>query len=145
MTPPRSPAGLGPLNWTLILQLSIFGLAMGVATVFVIPSNVEPFCWLAIFVVCAYLIAKGAPGRPFLHGWLVSVVNSVWITASHVLLVDQYLDRHAQEAAMMASTPLAQHPRLMMGLTGPVVGAVSGVVLGLFALVASKLVGRRKG
>jgi hypothetical protein len=51
----------------------MFGLAMGIATVFVIPSNVEPLFWLVIFVVCAYLIAKRARGRYFLHGVLVSL------------------------------------------------------------------------
>jgi len=46
------------MNWKLILQLSLFGLAMAFATVFVVPSNIEPLLWLPIFVICAYLIAK---------------------------------------------------------------------------------------
>jgi len=33
-------------------------LAMGIATVFVIPSNIEPWFWLLIFGVCAFLIAR---------------------------------------------------------------------------------------
>jgi hypothetical protein len=74
------------MDWPLIFTLSLFGLAMGLATVFVIPSNIEPLFWLLIFIVCAYAIAKRAPGRPFLHGLLVSLVNSVWISAAHVLL-----------------------------------------------------------
>jgi hypothetical protein len=130
------------MNWTLILTLSLFGLAMGVATVFVIPSNIEPLFWLAIFVVSAYLIAKRAPGRPFLHGLCVSLVNSVWITAAHVLLFNSYISRHPQEAAMMSSMPMPDAPRLMMLMTGPVIGLLSGVVLGLFAWVATKLVRR---
>jgi hypothetical protein len=132
------------MNWRLILQLSLFGLAMGIATVFAIPSTIEPVFWLAVFVICAFVIAKRAPGRPFLHGLWVSLVNSVWVTSAHVLLFQQYIERHPQEAAMMKSMPLPTHPRLMMICTGPIVGLVSGVVLGLFALVASKLVGQRK-
>jgi hypothetical protein len=31
---------------------------MGIATVFVIPSNIEPWFWLLIFGVCAFLIAR---------------------------------------------------------------------------------------
>ena len=46
------------MNWKLIFGLSLFGLAMAFATVFVIPSNVEPLFWLAIFIVCAVVIAK---------------------------------------------------------------------------------------
>jgi hypothetical protein len=43
-------------DWKLILQLPLFGLFMGVATVYFIPLNVEPFCWLVIFLFCAYVI-----------------------------------------------------------------------------------------
>jgi hypothetical protein len=132
------------MNWKLILQLSLFGLAMGIATVFLIPSTVEPIFWFVIFVISAYLIATRTPGRPFLHGVLVGVANSVWITAAHVLLFDRYVAHHPREAAMMTSMPLPTHPRLMMAVTGPVIGVVSGVVLGLFALVARKLVAARR-
>src|SRR5262249_1369213 len=92
------------------------------------------------FVVCAYIIATRCTRRFFLHGLMVSVFNSVWITTSHILLLDRYLGSHAQEAAMMRSMPLPDSPRLMMACTGPVIGVLSGVVLGLFAVVASKLV-----
>ena len=40
---------------------------------------------------------------------------------------------------MMQSMPVPVSPKLVMALTGPVFGLVSGVVLGLFALVAGKL------
>jgi len=130
------------MNWKLIFLLSLFGLAMGIATVFFIPSNIEPFCWLVIFVLSAYIIATQAPGQYFLHGLLVSMVNSVWITAAHVLLFDRYIANHAREAAMMESVPIS--PRLMMVVTGPLIGVVSGLVLGLFAFIASKLFGARK-
>jgi hypothetical protein len=128
------------MNWKLIFQLSLFGLAMGIATLFVIPSKIEPAFWLIIFLICAYLIAKRSPGMHFLHGLLLGLANSVWIIAAHVLLFNAYIARHVQEAAMMQSMPMPASPRLMMALTGPVVGLISGVVLGLFALVASKLV-----
>jgi hypothetical protein len=133
----------GALDWKLILLLSLFGLAMGIATVFVIPSKVEPICWLAIFVGCAYAIAKKAPGKLFAHGLLVSLVNCVWITGAHIALVDSYLSRHPNEAAMMAKMPMPDSPRLMMLMTGPLVGIASGIVLGLFSFAAGKLVARQ--
>ena len=128
------------IDGKLILQLSLFGLAMGIATVFVIPSNIEPVFWLVIFVICAYVIAKRCTAKHFLHGFLVSLANCVWITGSHILFADSYLARHPQEAAMMANMPMPDSPRLMMLMTGPIVGIVSGLVLGLFSFVASKLV-----
>ena len=133
------------MNTKLIFTLSLFGLAMGIATVYFIPSNVEPFCWLVIFIICAYAIAKQCSSKYFLHGFLVSILNSVWITAAHVLFFHAYIAHHPDELAMMANTPWPAHPRRMMVVTGPLIGAASGLVLGLFAWIASKLVKRQPG
>jgi hypothetical protein len=57
-----------------------------------------------------------------------------------MVFLDQYLARHPREAAMMSSMPMPTHPRLMMAVTGPVIGLVSGIVLGVFAVVATRLV-----
>ena len=130
------------MNWKLIFALSLFGLAMGTATVYVVPSNVEPFCWLGIFIVCAIIIARVARGRYFLHGLMTSIVNSVWITAAHVLMYDAYIANHQKELEMMSKMNVSLSPKTMMLLTGPVVGVVSGVILGVFALVAAKLMKR---
>ena len=58
-----------------------------------------------------------------------------------MILFDAYIANHAQEAEMMAKLPLA--PKVMMLCTGPIVGVVSGLVLGLFAVIARKIVGRK--
>ncbi len=128
------------LDGKLILQLSLFGLVMAVATVFVIPSKLEPLFWLLIFGTCAFVIARRRRDRHFVHGFLVSLVNCVWITSAHILLFAPYLAHHPDEAAMMKTMPLPDSPRLMMLMTGPIVGVVSGVVLGGFAWIAGKLV-----
>ena len=114
------------MNWKLVARLSLFGLAMAFATVFVVPSNVEPMLWLPIFVICAYLIAKHAPGKHFLHGLMLGIANSVWITGAHLLLFDAYLAHHAREAEMMKSMPMPLPPRLLMAIVGPCVGVVPG-------------------
>jgi len=124
------------MNWKLIFLLSLFGLAMGVATVFVVPPSIEPACWLVVFVICAVIIARAGVPRPFVHGLLVSVVNSVWIIAAHEVLLDRYLAGHPQEASM----PTGGIPqRVAMVLFGLAIGVVSGLVLGLFAWIVSRL------
>jgi hypothetical protein len=128
------------MNWKLIVQLSLFGLVMGIATVFVIPSTVEPVCWLVVFLISAYALARNPRGRPFLHGVCVGLANSVWVTGSHVLFFHQYVARHVRDMRVMASWPLHTHPRVLMLLMGPVIGLVSGIILGVFAVVASRLV-----
>ena len=131
------------MNTKLIFQLSLFGLAMAIATVFWIPSNIEPIFWVVIFIICAYLIAKKTTGKYFLHGLLVSIVNSVWITAAHIIFVSTYLSNHPQQVEMMAKMPLPTHPRIMMLITGPIIGIISGLILGLFAFVASNIVKKK--
>lgn len=130
------------MNWKLIFQLSLFGLAMGIATVFAIGPKIEPAFWLVIFLICAYFIAKNTigSGMQFLHGLLLGIANSIWITAAHVLFFDTYIARHAAEAARMQNPAIPFPPKTMMLMVGPVVGLLSGVILGLFSLVAGKLV-----
>ncbi len=127
------------MNWKLLFQLSLFGLVMGVGTVSVIPSTLEPFLWLVVFVVSAYLIATRAANRYFLYGVALGLANCVWVTGAHVLWFSQYIANHPREAAMMQSMPLPTHPRLMMVITGPVVGLISGIIIGLFAVIAHRL------
>jgi hypothetical protein len=131
------------MNWRLVFMLSLFGLVMSVATVFVIRANIEPVFWLVIFVYCAYMIARGGTGRFFLHGFMVSIFNCVWITAGHIIFLNSYLSTHPNEAAMMQNMPMPDSPALMMLMVGPVVGIISGIVLGLFSFIASKIVKRK--
>jgi len=128
------------MNWKLIFSLSLFGLAMAFATVYVIPISVEPYVWIVIFILCAVIIARKAPGGYFLHGLLVGIVNSIWITAVHLLLFDTYISQHTREAAQMAKISATANPRVLMAITGPVIGVISGIILGVFALIASRIV-----
>lgn len=129
-----------PIDWKLIFLLSLFGLFMGIATVFFIPSRIEPFCWLLIFLICAYVIARSRPTGHFVHGLLVSLVNSVWITGAHALLFHQYIANHPAELEQMQAMPLGDHALRLMLILGPFIGLVSGLILGLFAFIAGKLV-----
>ena len=113
---------------------------MAIATVFLIPSNIEPIFWLAIFLIYAYLIARARSAGHFLHGFVVGIVNCVWVTGAHILFFERYIAKHPKEASMMTTMPLADSPRLMMALVGPVVGIISGLVIGLLAFIAGKLV-----
>mgnify|MGYP003328795779 CR=1 FL=1 len=132
------------MNFKLILQLSLLGLAMAIASVFWIPQNIEPLFWLPIFIFCAYMVAKKCRKYFFLHGLLISCVNSIYITAAHIYWVYDYLNNHPKEAEMLQKfpEPMNIHPRLDMALTGPVIGIGFGIILGIFCFAASKMVKR---
>ena len=130
------------MNWKIIFQLSIFGLIMAFGTVSLIPEGFEPLFWVIIFIFCAWVVAKVCYGKYFLHGFLISLVNCVWITAVHVFFRETYVAHHPKAAALFATMPpeLLVHPRFAMVLTGPVFGIMFGIILGLFSFIASKIV-----
>ena len=127
------------MNWKLVFQLSLFGLVMAVGTVFFIPSSVEPICWLVIFLVCAYVVSRRCRQKRFLHGLSIGIANSVWVTAAHILFFGHYIASHPKEAAMMKSMPMPDSPQLMMALTGPLIGVISGVMIGALCVLAGKV------
>ena len=131
------------MNKQLIFALSLFGLFMAFGTVYFIPMNIEPFCWGGIFLLCAIVIAMKAPGKYFLHGFLVSLVNCIWITGAHVLLFSEYIKTHSKELEMMAKLPMANHPRIMMLVVGPLMGIVFGIILGGLSWLASLVFKKR--
>jgi len=126
------------MNWKLIFVLSLFGLAMAVGSLFGL-GLAEPFLWLVIFIIYAWVIAKRAPSKYFLHGFLVSVVNSIWITAIHATFFSIYAKNNPQ---FVQNAPPGMNPRVLMIIMGPIFGAVFGLVAGLFAFIASRFVKR---
>ncbi len=130
------------MNWKLVFQLSVFGLIMAFATVSLIPIDMEPLFWLLIFIFCAWVIAKAAPGRFFLHGFATCLVNCVWVTLFHSLSLKTYLLHHPGVAKMYSAmpAPLSYNPKLAVIATGPVFGILSGMVLALFSFIASKFI-----
>jgi len=122
------------MNWKLILTLSLFGLAMAILSLFGL-GIFEFLLWLAIFVLYAVIIARRAPGKYFLHGF-GERRKQYFGSAIHATFFSMYVKNNPQ---MAQGTPPGMNPRIMMIVAGPVVGAVMGVVAGLFAFIASKI------
>ena len=133
---------MNTINWKLIFQLSLFGLAMSLATISLVPENFEFVFWIVIFIICAFIIAKQVLSKYFLHGFLISIFNSIWITIGHVLFAATYLANHPNIAKMNASLPMImrQHQRSSMIIMGLPFGIMFGLILGLFCFIASKMV-----
>ena len=120
------------MNWKLIVLLSLFGLAMAIATVFVVPSNVEPLLWLVIFVACAWWIARGAPGKYFLH---TQEVDFDMVTRSQNWYQFASTTRLQHELSKPDSTRLAAMAVLFhMRLTRPLLGIIF-VMMGISVIL----------
>jgi hypothetical protein len=116
------------MNWKLILWLSLFGVAMAVASLFGWTRHIEPLLWLVIFLLYGWCIAKNATGKYSLHGFLVSVLNGVWISINHASFYSLYIKNNPEMLEGFANLPPSISPRLMVLVMGPVVGAICGVI-----------------
>ena len=130
------------MTWKLIFQLSLFGLIMAFATISLIPEHFEFIFWIVIFIFCAWVIAKRTGGKYFLHGFLLSIANSVWITIAHSIFCLSYMNHHPDMSPDKMNMPLSlrDHPREVMLIMAPIFGIIFGVFQGLFAFIASKIV-----
>jgi hypothetical protein len=123
------------MNWKLVLQLAVFGIAMGLGTVFVVPSNVEPILWLIVFLLSAYAIAKQCIMLRFLNGLLVGLLDSLLKTTIHMIFFSAYVARHAPEIAMISQMTRAVSPRQLILLSSPIWGLIYGTAIGLLTLL----------
>ena len=131
------------MNWKIIFQLSAFGLIMALGTISLIPEKTEPLFWIFIFGFCAYVIARVCRGRFFLHGLCTGIMNAAWITVVHLAFSRSYLANHPQFTTNIPGS-FVTHPKMFMLITGPVFGILFGIILGLFTLVASKIVEKKR-
>jgi hypothetical protein len=123
------------MNWKLVLQLAVFGIAMGLGTVFFVPSRVEPILWLIVFLLSAYAIAKHCVRLRFLNGLLVGLLDSLLKTTVHMVFFSAYVARHPQEIAMIRQMTSAVSPRQLILLSSPIWGLIYGAATGLLTLL----------
>lgn len=132
------------MSWKVIFLLSLFGVAVGFAGVYGLSGTAELIVWLFIFVIFAVVIVRSRSGDYFVHALLASILAGLWVGIMHAAFINTYVAHNARLRAGYAMIPKTAHPRLMMVLTGPFIGAVMGVVAGLMAAVAGKILKRKE-
>lgn len=132
------------MNFGLVLMLSLFGVAIGLASAFgFVPPGIETLLWIVVAIVCAVVIAKQT-GRPFLHGFLTGLFAGVIATLIQATLFGQYLAHHPKAADSFKALPSNLSPRLLVAVMSPIVGLVDGIVLGCLAWLAGKTLARKR-
>lgn len=132
------------MSWKTIFLLSLSGIVVGFAGVYGLSGIVELVVWLIIFIVFAVVIAKQRDGDYFVHALLASILAGFWVGLVHALFIRTYVAHNPELNAGITRMPKTAHPRLMMIMFGPFTGAVAGVIAGLMASVAGKIVKRSK-
>ena len=122
---------------SMLLMVTIIGIPFGIQT-------------LKLAIVALWPFGTEIRLKPGNSGCLSSIMNLIWIfiggfwiTTVHILFFHTYMASHLQEADMLTKMSLPDSPRLMMLITGPVIGIISGLVLGLFAFLASRIMQKK--
>lgn len=129
------------MNWKLIGLLSLTGVLMGAVTVYYIPTRYESVLGTPVYMFCAYILARYAGSRYFMHGFLMGVINTAIVTLIHIIMQEAYLAHHAPDAAKFAkihadSGATVTQVMLMLGFFAAL---LSGVVCGLLTSAGDKI------
>lgn len=117
-----------------------FGLAMAIVSLFGLTQKIEPFLWLVIFIIYAITIAKNVTAKHFLHGFLTSVANGIWISLIHASFFSTYMANNPDAQTMYQLLPQSIPPPVFMLIIAPIIGVATGLIAGLFALITAKFI-----
>ncbi|MCI0405042.1 MAG: hypothetical protein L0Z48_07520 [candidate division Zixibacteria bacterium] len=128
------------MNWKLVFTLALFGVAMGIAAVLgFYPPSLEWLLWLIISLLCAWVIAKKAAVKPFLHGFMVGLLDGLAAPIITVIFFSTYLANNPSYADQAKQLPAGLDMRTFSLILAPIIGVVYGLVLGLLAWLAGKI------
>jgi hypothetical protein len=130
------------VNWKLVLGLSAFGPLMGLASVMGWTRNAEWAFWIAIFLLCAVVVARGVPSRRFSHGFLVGCIGGALSPLVQATLFSTYAAHNPEVVDSLQQSFGSLAPRTFVFVATPLIGLVFGLLQGLLAWVMGKLVAR---
>ena len=118
------------MNWVLVSLLSIPGLMMGLLSTRGHTRGIEPYLWVVLAVFATLVITRTAEQRFFLHGLSVGIAWGVLNGLVASALFSIYLQHNPETMQRIAAGSTALSPRLMFVLSAPMIGLVTGLVLG---------------
>jgi len=120
------------MNIRLILMLSLLGLVVGILSVVgVIRAGVESVVWLAIALIYGAVLARRAPGKFFLHGFLTGLIAGALAPLVQAAFLGQYLSHNPKAADTLKALPANLPAAVLIILAAPFTGAMLGLVTGL--------------
>lgn len=126
------------MNWKLIISLSLFGAAMGLASLFGYTQGIELFLWIIIAGICGMVLAKKVQGKLFLYGLFVGILDGVLNGIVQTLFFSTYIANNAESMTRFQDGTFSLSPLFTL-MTGPVVGLVYGGFLGGVTVLMGKV------
>jgi hypothetical protein len=127
------------MNWQLILGLSLLGVVVGLVSVFGFMGGQIWVLWLCVAAFCAWQFARKTRRYLFLHGFYLGIFVGVCASWVQAIFLPTYLSNNPRMAETLGNLPHNLHPSFLLLIMGPIVGTVSGIVIGLFAIIAGRI------
>jgi hypothetical protein len=127
------------MNWHLIFKLSLLSIVMGTASVLGLTRSYEWLMWLLVGVLSAWQFAKKTREERFLHGLCLGIFIGTFNASIQAVFLPTYLLNNPGMVEALNALPQNLHPAAVVLIMGPIIGAFSGVVFGLLAAIAGKL------
>jgi len=128
------------MNWYLLLLLSAPGLIMGLLSLRGYTQKIEFFLWLALGLFAALVLARHAHPRWFLHALLVGLAWGVLNSIVQCTFFETYSVYNAEMLKGFQERPSPIPVRFFFLVLGPVIGAVTGLVLSGLTFILQKLI-----
>jgi len=126
------------MNWYIIILLSLFGAIMGILSVKGYTGKLEPILWLLFGIISALVLSRNVENRPFIHGLIIGLCWGVFNGIIQSSFFDQYITNNPSlQSSYNKSTAIK--PQFLVLIMGPVIGLVTGAVLGGLTLLLKKI------
>ena len=117
------------MDWSLILFLSAFGILIGILSVLGFTKKAEPLLWLAVGIFTAFIISKKVSGMIFWYGFIIGIFWGCLSSAIQSIFFKTYLKKNPKYAEGFNKNSRFK-PRYLILLVGPMLGLLTGTVLG---------------
>jgi U5 snRNP spliceosome subunit len=132
------------LDWKLIWTLAALGLVSAAVTIWGGLGQGETWFGLAFALALGMIIAAKAPGRYFVHGFLVGTFGAVIEILAEVPFAARIMANNPELREAMAAVPSNVPPGLILVFAAPFAAPISGLVTGFIAWLVAKFLGKGK-
>lgn len=132
------------MNWKIIILLVLLGVAIAAASLFgLVNSNYEWAYWLVAAIISGFVIAKSCSRSIFMHGVIVGLFSGILGSVIQSLFFDTYLENNKESLDGFKNITEALAPQYVILFSGPFIGIAYGIVIGLIAIVFSKMASKK--
>lgn len=130
------------MNWK-IWSLTVFGIIMGLLSVFGVGRQILWILWIVIAAFSGGVIAKSADRQIFTRGVVVGLFDWIFFAVIQAVMFNTYLANNPDSLDGFKEIPMALEPQYIILFSGPFIGILYGLFIGLIAFVIDKVTGKK--